>query len=129
MSTSSTHSATVVATETVPTTTIIPMHLEHHTHHHHPPPPPPLSLPHTTNNTSTSTVSSGAAAAAALLQTTNLSCDTQTPTATHSLVAAPQPQPTTIYVQNYATATTIIVHPSDNATTTYMAKITALPPS
>lgn len=123
MSISSTHSATVVATETMPTT-IIPMHLEHHPHSHHHQNPPQQQ--HTTN-TSTSTVSSSAAP---LLQTTNLSCDTQTPTATHNLVAAPpQPQPTTIYVQNYATATPIIVHPSDNATTTYMAKITALPPS
>lgn len=37
--------------------------------------------------------------------------------------------PTTIYLQNYGTSTPIIVHHTPDTGSTYMAKLTALPPS
>lgn len=141
MSTSSGQSATMVATAEA-SLPIIPMHLHHHTVSASVTTAVPPTT-HATPSISVSTAVSSAtcltntATAAAILQANAATCDNQIATPSHNLIAhthphsnhPPPPPPTTIYVQNYATATPIIVHPTENATTTYMAKLTPLPPS
>lgn len=154
---SATMVAPATATETA-ALPIIPMHLHHQqavtaatatpVSQHHPPPPPPPTLALTSDPTNVSSSSSSASVTvvsscttsntAIQLQANPTSCDNQSSTPqTHNLIATnttqphphPHAPPTTIYVQNYATATPIIVHPTENATATYMAKLTHLPPS